>query len=84
MAKKRKATGRGADAQHDISLDADSKKSKMRISTYEDVAGSDDEFHLQQDKMLLEEGPEAKRRRRVAEKGEFDVVDVLCRLSTRY
>ena len=45
--------------------------SKLRIRDYGDVAGSDDEFHIQRDKVLLEEEPDAKRRRKVAEDEEF-------------
>jgi U3 small nucleolar RNA-associated protein 3 len=39
------------------------------ITTYEDVADSEDEFHIQRDKILLDEGPDAKRRRKWAEQG---------------
>ncbi|KAF2141884.1 uncharacterized protein K452DRAFT_318815 [Aplosporella prunicola CBS 121167] len=38
--------------------------SKLAINTYADVADSEDEFHINRDKILLDEGPEAKRRRR--------------------
>lgn len=37
------------------------------ITTYDDVADSEDEFHGQRDKILLDEGPDAKRRRNRAE-----------------
>ncbi|PPJ59611.1 hypothetical protein CBER1_01193 [Cercospora berteroae] len=44
---------------------------KKRIHTFEDVAGSDDEFHLNQDEIRLGEEPAAKRRRKIAEDEEF-------------
>ena len=43
--------------------------SKLRVSTFEDVADSEDEFHLNQDKILLDEGPAAKRLRKWEEQG---------------
>ena len=45
--------------------------SKMRIRDYEDVADSDDEFHIQKDKVLLDDEPEVKRRRKIQEQEEF-------------
>lgn len=39
------------------------------ITSYEDIADSDDEFHMQRDKVMLDEGPDAKRRRKWAEAG---------------
>lgn len=68
MAKKRKASSAGA-ARDDVADDSN-KRTKMRIKTYEDVAGSDDEFHINRDKIMLDDGPEAKRRRRVQEEGK--------------
>ncbi|KAF1817521.1 hypothetical protein P152DRAFT_21995 [Eremomyces bilateralis CBS 781.70] len=70
MAKKRKASGR-APAQPKSFDEIDPSQSKLRINSYEDVADSEDEFHLNQDKVLLDEGPQAKRRRRLAEEDEF-------------
>jgi len=46
------------------------QNTKLNISTYEDVADSEDEFHINRDKILLDEGPEAKRRRKWGEQGE--------------
>ncbi|KAI4834248.1 hypothetical protein E4T44_08947, partial [Aureobasidium sp. EXF-8845] len=69
MAKKRKASSAGA-ARDEVEDDTN-KRTKMRIKTYEDVAGSDDEFHINRDKVMLDDGPEAKRRRRVQEQEEF-------------
>jgi hypothetical protein len=68
MAKKRKASSAGA-SREDV-VDDSNKRTKMRIKTYEDVAGSDDEFHINRDKVMLDDGPEAKRRRRVQEEGK--------------
>lgn len=67
MGKKRKASGRpfGRDEPRELN-DADSK---LRINTYEDVADSEDEFHINRDKILLEEGPAQKRQRKIQEDG---------------
>lgn len=69
MAKKRKAPSGGASREN--VPDDSNKRTKMRIKTYEDVAGSDDEFHINRDKIMLDDGPEAKRRRKVQEDGEL-------------
>lgn len=71
MAKKRKAPSGGA--SRDNVADDSNKRTKMRIKTYEDVAGSDDEFHINRDKIMLDDGPEAKRRRKVQEDGEIAI-----------
>jgi hypothetical protein len=63
MAKKRKASSAAA-AKDNVPVDDSNKRTRMRIKTYEDVAGSDDEFHINRDKIMLDDGPEAKRRRR--------------------
>jgi U3 small nucleolar RNA-associated protein 3 len=68
MAKKRKASG---PVEKSKGLNLDVGDSTKRIRDYEDVAGSDDEFHLNRDKVLLDEGPDAKRRRRLQEEEEF-------------
>ena len=67
MGKKRKASGRpfGNNRPQELN-DADSK---LRINTYEDVADSEDEFHINRDKILLEEGPAQKRQRKLQEEG---------------
>lgn len=65
MAKKRKAGGR-ASGQPKKPKDEDSK---LAISTWEDVADSEDEFHINRDKILLDEGPAAKRLRKWQEEG---------------
>ncbi|KAI5203585.1 hypothetical protein E4T39_04103 [Aureobasidium subglaciale] len=69
MAKKRKASSGGA-AKEDVADDSN-RRTRMKIKTYEDVAGSDDEFHINRDKVMLDDGPEAKRRRKVQEEEEF-------------
>ena len=67
MAKKRKTVGRpfGND-QHRPEKDGDSK---LRVNTYEDVADSEDEFHINRDKVLLEESSTQKQLRRAQEEG---------------
>lgn len=67
MAKKRKAGGRAYG--HDESRKTNDAASKLRINTYEDVADSEDEFHIERDKVLLEEGPAQKRQRKLREEG---------------
>ncbi|TVY34233.1 Uncharacterized protein LOCC1_G008623, partial [Lachnellula occidentalis] len=63
MAKKRKASARSSEPQG-----FEPKGGKLGpITTYEDVADSEDEFHINRDKVLLDEGPDAKRRRKFAE-----------------
>lgn len=65
MAKKRKAGGR-AYGESKARKDDDSK---LAISTWEDVADSGDEFHMNRDKILLDEGPAAKKLRKWQEEG---------------
>ncbi|KAF1841011.1 Sas10/Utp3 family protein [Cucurbitaria berberidis CBS 394.84] len=67
MAKKRKAGGR---AYGDPAEQKD-EDSKLAISTWEDVADSEDEFHINRDKVLLDEGPTAKRLRKHQEEDKF-------------
>lgn len=69
MAKKRKAPAQAKDPQEAPELDA--RDSRKRITSYKDVADSDDEFHLNQDEIRLGEEPQAKRRRKWAEQEEF-------------
>ena len=67
MAKKRKASGR---TEKPTNHGFDEKGGKMRpITTYEDVADSEDEFHINRDKVLLDDGPDAKRRKKWQEEG---------------
>lgn len=52
--------------------DFDKSNSKLAITTYEDVADSEDEFHINRDKVLLNEEPHAaKRQRKSREEGWF-------------
>ena len=67
MAKKRKAGSR-AHGEPTKQKDADSR---LAISTWEDVADSEDEFHINRDKVLLDDGPSAKRLRKWQEEGQF-------------
>ncbi|CAN9452059.1 unnamed protein product [Alternaria alternata] len=67
MAKKRKAGG-GASRAPKAPKEEDSR---MRINTFEDVADSEDEFHMNRDKILLDEGPAAKRMRKYQEEDKF-------------
>lgn len=67
MVKKRKAGGRPSGNHEARSMN--SGESRLRINTYEDVADSEDEFHINRDKILLEEGPAQKRQRRALEEG---------------
>lgn len=69
MGKKRKASSRSYNESNGPNLDVgDSRK---RIRDFEDVADSDDEFHINRDKVLLDEEPDAKRRRKWQEQEEF-------------
>ncbi|EMD61691.1 hypothetical protein COCSADRAFT_96031 [Bipolaris sorokiniana ND90Pr] len=67
MAKKRKAGG-GASGASKAPKEEDSR---VRINTFEDVADSEDEFHMNRDKVLLDEGPAAKKMRRYQEEDKF-------------
>lgn len=68
MAKKRKGGPRQDDAVDDTST----KRVRMNINSYEDVAGSDDEFHLNRDEVRLGETADEKRRRKWQEQGMCD------------
>ena len=45
--------------------DEDRRTSRLQFNSFEELADSEDEFHLNGDKVLLEERPEAKRRRQL-------------------
>ena len=66
MGKKRKAGGRPFG--HMESRSRDDGNRKLTINTYEDVADSEDEFHINRDKILLE-GPVHKKQRRAQAEG---------------
>jgi U3 small nucleolar RNA-associated protein 3 len=70
MAKKRKASGRFAPAGEPNGFS--DKGGKMGpITTYEDVADSEDEFHINRDKVMLDDGPDVKRRKKWQEEGKY-------------
>lgn len=69
MGKKRKAGGRAK--AEPSTQDYGRETTRRSLHTYEDVADSDDEFHLNRDEVLLGEEPESKRRRKWAEQEEF-------------
>lgn len=68
MGKKRKASGKslGLPGPRDI----DEADAKLKINTYEDVADSEDEFHINRDKILLGEDSLQRKRRKLREEGE--------------
>ena len=68
MAKKRKGGGRPFGHSEDAGPNQ-RDEAKLTINTFEDVADSDDEFHINRDKILLDEGPAAKRLRLDRERG---------------
>ncbi|KAL9628309.1 MAG: hypothetical protein Q9204_005971 [Flavoplaca sp. TL-2023a] len=65
MGKKRKSSGpkSGRHTAHDTTKD----DSRQTINTYEDVADSEDEFFINRDEVLLDEGPVQKKRRKAQE-----------------
>lgn len=65
MGKKRKAGGRA----YGEPTEAKEEDSKVAIRNWEDVADSEDEFHINRDKILLDEGPAAKKLRKWQEEG---------------
>ena len=67
MGKKRKARETHTDTSGPRGFEA--SESKLRISTYEDIADSEDEFHINRDKIFLEEGLAHKRQRKYLEEG---------------
>jgi U3 small nucleolar RNA-associated protein 3 len=70
MGKKRKVSGRNEASASQGGFEA--KSGKMRAyTTYEDLADSEDEFHINRDKVMLDDGPDAKRRKKWEEEGIF-------------
>lgn len=70
MGKKRKASGRNEKAAGPKEVDpADARLGP--ITTYEDVANSEDEYFLNRDKIMFNEGPQTKRQRRQEEEDKF-------------
>ena len=70
MAKKRKISERRSDGPKEFNA-SDGKLGPIR--SYEDVADSEDEFHINRDKVLLEDGPDAKRRRKIEEESVYRI-----------
>ena len=70
MARKRKANGQPF-GQNDRKKTKENGESRLAIRTYEDVADSEDEFHISRDKILLDETPAQKRQRKAQEEGGF-------------
>ncbi len=68
MAKRKRGGAHAQSQQRRPSFD-ENQKVKLNVNSYEDVAGSDDEFHLNREKIFLDNGPDAKRRRRLEEQG---------------
>lgn len=68
MAKKRKVSSQRLGGREF----SNSKEEKLGpIQSFEDVANSEDEFHINRDKVLLGDGPEVKRRKKLEEEGNF-------------
>ncbi|KAJ8068767.1 hypothetical protein OCU04_002463 [Sclerotinia nivalis] len=65
--KKRKASGQSARSG---TQDFDKSKGKVAFTTYEDIADSEDEFHINRDKVMLDEEPHAKRQRKSRDEGQ--------------
>jgi U3 small nucleolar RNA-associated protein 3 len=65
MAKRKRKTS----SQNGPSTANERHSSKLAVNSWEDVADSEDEYLLKREKILLDEGPDAKRRRKVAEDG---------------
>jgi len=72
MGTKRKASSKAVAADNGPGWDE--KGGKLGpIKSYEDIADSEDEFHITRDKIMLNEGPDAKRRRKIEEEGMLDI-----------
>ncbi|KAH6890495.1 Sas10 C-terminal domain-containing protein [Thelonectria olida] len=75
MAKKRKASGRNSEPSGPKELDP-SEARLGPISTFEDVADSEDEYFMNQDRIMLEDEPDSKRRRKEDEDLELSDEEV--------
>ena len=69
MGKKRKAASQAYNNESKQTWGAD--RTQLNINTYEDVADSEDEFLGNRDTVLLDEGPDVKRRRKIMEQGVY-------------
>ncbi|KAM0284965.1 hypothetical protein ACHAQH_001654 [Verticillium albo-atrum] len=70
MGKKRKASSRNAQPTGPKELDAADARLGP-IMTYEDVADSEEEYFMNRDKIMFDEGPKSKRARRVEDEDKF-------------
>ncbi|KAF3353413.1 Diphthamide biosynthesis protein 2 [Verticillium dahliae VDG1] len=70
MGKKRKASSRNAQPTGPKELDAADARLGP-ITTYQDVADSEEEYFINRDKIMFDEEPRSKRARRVAEEDKF-------------
>ncbi|KAL0931058.1 sas10 utp3 family protein [Colletotrichum truncatum] len=68
MAKKRKASAPARSGPKELDP-ADARLGP--ITTYEDVADSEDEYFINRDKIMFDEGPQSKRRKRAEEEDKF-------------
>lgn len=73
MAKKRKGAKRTS-GNEEVE-NATNGRAQLTIDTFEDVADSEDEFHIGRDKILLEEGPAQKKQRQIQEEGSVGIAD---------
>ncbi|KAK7415093.1 something about silencing protein 10 [Neonectria punicea] len=76
MAKKRKASGRNAQPSGPKELDP-SEARLGPVTTFEDVADSEDEYFMSRDRILLEDEPISKRRRKEDEDMDLSDEEVL-------
>ncbi|KAF9761819.1 hypothetical protein IL306_003722 [Fusarium sp. DS 682] len=76
MAKKRKASGRNNAPSGPKELDPSDARLGP-ITTYEDVADSEDEYFMNRDQILLDEEPNSKRRRKEDDDIELSDEEVL-------
>ncbi|KAK0385840.1 hypothetical protein NLU13_7017 [Sarocladium strictum] len=76
MAKKRKASGR---SQPSGPKEIDEKDARLGpITTYEDVADSEDEYHMNRDRIMFDE-PSSKRRRQDDDEYDFSDEEIFAR-----
>ena len=74
MGKKRKAASQ---AYNNAEQTTRPDRAELTINTYQDVADSEDEFLDNRDRILLDEGPDVKRRRKIQEQGALSRVCAL-------
>lgn len=67
MGKKRKSSGR--QKEEEVPGFEPRGGTMKAINSYEDIADSEDEFHMQREKIMLDDGPEAKRRKKWQKEG---------------